>query len=77
MRRVGQERNKVMGWMICCYDRQCPARICGHDHDDCERKAAAAGWQMGLAIVSAQAYYTCPDCAPGLVACHPIVPAAA
>lgn len=58
-----------MAWQMGCYD--CPDKIVGNDAAEVDRAAGAAGWKMGL-MPSGQAYYSCPECALGLLALKPI-----
>lgn len=54
-----------MGWGMGCYN--CPAQIVGQSATDVDRKGNEAGWRVGL-MASGQAYYSCPECAGGLLA---------
>lgn len=61
-----------MAWGMGCYN--CPAQITGNDSVEVDNLAIAAGWQIGL-MPSGQAYYSCPECAGGLLGSQPLLPA--
>lgn len=58
-----------MSYGMACYN--CEASIDGEDLVEVDRRAVEAKWCLGL-MMSGQAYYTCPDCAPGLFRATPL-----
>ena len=58
-----------MSYGMTCYN--CEASIDGEDLAEVDRKAVEAKWCLGL-MLSGQAYYTCPDCATGLLKATPL-----
>ncbi|MGY3581461.1 hypothetical protein ACVIGB_000469 [Bradyrhizobium sp. USDA 4341] len=60
-----------MSYGMICYS--CDASIDGKDLAEVDEKAIEAKWAIGLAL-SGQAYYSCPDCASGLLGARPLHP---